>query len=227
MDRLSERPLQVLCFGDSNTWGYVPLTVDRYPESVRWTGVMAQALGAGFRIIEEGQNGRTTVWDDPLEGGNKNGLRYLPACLESHHPLDLVIIMLGTNDLKARWNLCALDIALGVETLVKLVQQSSFGPDRKAPGVLVAVPPIIDPQGDCADMFAGGAKTAAGFSRRFREMAERCQIPLLDVGELISVDPSDGIHYSAAAHRTLGLAMADKVRSLFSSQESDCQGARV
>ena len=107
MVQVSDHPAQILCFGDSNTWGYVPLTVDRYPESVRWTGVMAQALGAGFRIIEEGQNGRTTVWDDPLEGDNKNGLRYLPACLESHHPLDLVIIMLGTNDLKARWNLCA------------------------------------------------------------------------------------------------------------------------
>ena len=214
MVQMREHPLQILCFGDSNTWGYVPLTGDRYPDSVRWTGVMAQTLGAGFRIIEEGQNGRTTDWDDPLEGGCKNGLRYLPACLESHHPLDLVIIMLGTNDLKSRFSLCALDVAMSVEALVKEVQQSSFGPGGKVPRVLVAVPPVIDPQGDCADMFAGGAKTALGFARRFREMAERCQIPLIDVGELIAVDSSDGIHYSASSHRTLGLAMADKVRSL-------------
>ena len=99
---------QVLCYGDSNTWGYIPVTGGRYAPTVRWTGVMAEQLGPQFSAIEEGQSGRTTVWDDPLEG-DKNGLRYLPACLESHMPLDLVILMLGTNDLKARFSLTALD----------------------------------------------------------------------------------------------------------------------
>ena len=126
-------PLQILCFGDSNTWGYAPVSADRYPADVRWTGVMAHLLGDRFHVTEEGQNGRTTVWDDPLEGGHKNGLVYLTACLESHHPIDLVILMLGTNDLKARFSLTALDISLGAERLVQTIQKSVWGPRGNAP----------------------------------------------------------------------------------------------
>ena len=202
----------ILCFGDSNTWGYVPVSADRYARDVRWPGVMATALGANFHVIEEGLCGRTTVWDDPIEG-DKNGARYLPACLASHQPLDLVILMLGTNDLKARFSLPALDIAAGAERLVRMIQSSASGRGGKSPAILLAAPPPIDTHGEEAEMFAGGREKSLVFAARYAAVAERCACSFIDVGQHIAVDAADGIHYSADAHRLLGLAMADVVRS--------------
>lgn len=205
---------QILCFGDSNTWGAIPVAPQRYPRSVRWPGVLAELLGYGFHVIEEGQNGRTTVWDDPIEGGQKSGLRYLPACLESHHPIDLVILMLGTNDLKARFSLTALDIALGAERLVQTILQSACGVGDQPPAILLAAPPPVDPQADLAEMFSGGAKKSVSLARRYAEVAERTGCVFLDVGQIVAVDPADGIHYSAEAHLQLGSALATQVRSM-------------
>lgn len=98
----------VLCYGDSNTHGYDGVTGGRFPWGVRWTSLVQEALKEEqVRIIEEGQNGRTTVWDDPIEG-MKSGLKYLIPCLESHSPLDVVVLMLGTNDIKQRFSLLSL-----------------------------------------------------------------------------------------------------------------------
>ena len=93
---------RILCYGDSNTWGYDPATQERFDRATRWTGVLRTTLGDGYEILEEGLNGRTTVWDDPIEG-YKNGHTYLVPCLETHRPVDLVVLMLGTNDLKKRF----------------------------------------------------------------------------------------------------------------------------
>ena len=105
----------ILCFGDSNTWGCKPITTpgvfERHPPEVRWPGVFREQLGPGYTVIEEGANGRTTVHNDPFEGAHLNGRTYFSPCLETHMPLDLVIIMLGTNDLKPRFGLNAFDIA--------------------------------------------------------------------------------------------------------------------
>ncbi len=207
----------ILCFGDSNTWGYIPLTAERYSREVRWTGVMAGQLGNGFHVIEEGQNGRTTVWDDPIEG-DKSGLRYLPACLESHKPLDLVILMLGTNDLKARFSLTALDIALGVERLVQVIMQSDCGVDGRPPAVLLVAPPPVLPQGDLAEMFLGAQEKSVKLAERYAVVAQRCGCAFLDVGQVIAVGPADGIHYNPQAHNELGNAMANCVHSIISAE---------
>ena len=105
----------ILCYGDSNTWGYDPSSQQRFGPEERWTGVLQKELGMEYRIIEEGLNGRTTVWDDPIEGF-KNGMSYLIPCIESHKPFDLITIMLGTNDLKIRFSVSAYDIAESVDT---------------------------------------------------------------------------------------------------------------
>jgi lysophospholipase L1-like esterase len=204
---------QILCYGDSNTWGYIPVTSGRYPRDVRWTGVMAQRLGPGCTVIEEGQSGRTTVWDDPIEG-DKNGLRYLPACLESHAPLDLVILMLGTNDLKARFSLTALDIALGAERLVQTILRSGSGLDGQAPALLLAAPPPIAPSDEVgAEMFRGGREKSLALAQRYRAVAQKWGCGFFDVASVIAVDPADGIHYSEASHRALGDALAEQVLS--------------
>ncbi len=210
---------QILCYGDSNTWGHIPVTAGRYPRSARWPGVMAERLGSRFAVIEEGQCGRTTVWDDPLEG-DKNGLRYLPACLESHMPLDMVILMLGTNDLKARFSLTALDIALGAERLVQVILKSGCGVSGHPPAILLAAPPPINPLDDVgAEMFFGGREKSAFLARRYAAVAEKWGCQFLDVGTVIAVDPADGVHYSEQSHRLLGEAMADRVSSRFSVEK--------
>ena len=202
---------QILCYGDSNTWGYIPVSGGRYPRHVRWTGVMAERLGPRFSVIEEGQSGRTTVWDDPLEGDN-NGLRYLPACLESHMPLDLVILMLGTNDLKARFSLTALDIALGAERLLQVILKSGSGVDGQPPAILLVAPPPINPLADeIAEMFRGGREKSLSLAPRYAAVAQKWGCGFLDLAGLITVDPADGIHYSASSQRTLGNALADHV----------------
>jgi lysophospholipase L1-like esterase len=209
---------QILCFGDSNTWGYVPVIAGRYPRAVRWTGVMDECLGRGYHVVEEGQSGRTTVWDDPVEG-DKSGLRYLPACLESHKPLDLVILMLGTNDLKARFPLPASDIALGAERLAQVILTSACGIGGRPPSILLAAPPPIALD-EADDMFQGGKQKSASLARRYAEVADRAGCAFLDVGSIIAVDAGDGIHYSAKAHQRLGLAMAERVLSIRADQSS-------
>ena len=133
---------RILCFGDSNTWGYDPETDERYDNKTRWPCVMANALGNEYEIVEEGMNGRTTVWDDPVDG-LMSGLKYLEPCLLSHKPLDLVIVMLGTNDLKDRFCVSAYEIAKSAGRLVKMIQASDAGLKGLAPEVLLIAPPPI------------------------------------------------------------------------------------
>lgn len=207
---------RILCFGDSNTWGYIPLTGERYPSQIRWPGVMSKRIGSGYEIIEEGLNGRTTVWDDPIEG-DKNGYRHLPVCLESHQPLDLVILMLGTNDLKARFSLTAFDIAAGVERLIKLIMYSYSGNGTLSPVILLAVPPRIDPQVELEEMFQGARQKSSHLATHYKAIADRYHCIFLDINQVTAVDPADGIHYSPQSHNLLGIAIADLVIAHYSS----------
>ncbi len=208
-------PLRILCFGDSNTWGYIPGSGERYPKNIRWTGVFACVLDADCEIIEEGLNGRTTVWDDPIEG-DKNGLAHLPMLLESHKPLDMIIIMLGTNDLKARFSLTAYDIAGGVERLVQIILLSKCGIANSNPAILIACPPRVNPQNDLSEMFSGAIPKSKNLPDRYNQIAEKYNCVFLDLNMVLKVDNMDGIHYSPQAHRILGSRMADLVSSYFS-----------
>ena len=114
----------ILCFGDSNTYGYDPAG-GRYDEETRWPMVMQRILGEGYRVVEEGLGGRTFSQDDPTEGGFKSGISYLPPCLKSHNPLELVIVMLGTNDTKQRFGLNAQTIAHNLNEVARIVR--SYG----------------------------------------------------------------------------------------------------
>jgi Lysophospholipase L1 and related esterases len=118
----------------------------------------AERIRQRILFIEEGLNGRTTVWDDPIEGVHKNGLKYLVPCLESHAPVDLVLLMLGTNDLKTRFSVSAFDIASSAGVLVNTIQQSVFGPDGKNPKVLLICPSPLGKMSYLAELFTDGVK---------------------------------------------------------------------
>jgi lysophospholipase L1-like esterase len=205
----------VLCYGDSNTHGTMPMAalddMGRHGPNARWPGVLAAALGAGWRVIDEGHPGRTTCHDDPIEGRHKNGMTVLPAVLESHRPIDLVVLMLGTNDLKARFSVTGWDIASAAEGLARFILASDCGPGGGAPAVLIVAPPPIEEVGCLAGMFEGGRAKSLVFGREFAEMARRIGVPCLDAGAHIAVDPADGIHYAAAAQVTLGRAVATTI----------------
>lgn len=207
---------RILCFGDSNTWGWDPHTAGRYAAHVRWPGVMAAALGGGYAVIEEGLNGRTTVFDDPTND-YRNGRHYLVPCLETHRPLDLVIIALGVNDLKARFGLSPVDIADGAALLVKLVQTSDAGPvtpGRKvAPPVLLVAPPPTGRLTAFAELFAGAADKSRALGAAYARVAAELGCAFVDAGAHIASSDVDGIHLDASAHATLGAVMAAAVRA--------------
>ena len=209
----------ILCFGDSNTHGTMAMRdlTDRrrFPKEQRWPSVMAAALGEAWEVIAEGHPGRNAVFDDPVEGEHKNGLRVLPALLETHRPIDLVIVMLGTNDLKARFSAPASDISIGLERLVLAIKGSFEGPENRAPGVLLASPVPIEEVGFLGDMFAGGAAKSRALPPLLTAVAKRQRVGFVDLATVAEVDEVDGIHLTAEAQAAIGAAMADAVRRMF------------
>ncbi|TLU74125.1 SGNH/GDSL hydrolase family protein [Lichenicoccus roseus] len=208
----------ILCYGDSNTNGTRPLRVpgalDRYAEDERWPGLLRASLGESWRVIEEGLPGRTTVHDDAVEGRHRNGLRTLRACLESHLPLDLVAIMLGTNDLKARFSVEPADIAASVGTLLAEARIATAAQDF-APRLLVIAPVPIDEAGFLGAMFRGGAEKSRHLAPLYEAIAERNGADFLDAGAVARVSAVDGVHFEADQHAALARAMAAKIAAMF------------
>jgi lysophospholipase L1-like esterase len=203
----------ILCYGDSNTWGYDPGTGSRYPPDVRWTGVLAERLGPAYRVVEEGLNGRATGWDDPIEPG-RNGRTYLRPCIESHEPLDLITVMLGTNDLKRRFNLTPSDIAesaAGLAVEARRIARTAGGEHAK---VLLVAPPATTTLTEFDQMFADALEKSRQFSHYYRLAAGWREVPFFDAGSVIVSSEIDGIHFDASEHRKLAEALAGEVRRL-------------
>ena len=203
----------ILCYGDSNTWGYIPGTASRYPRQVRWTGVLQNLLGEKFHVIEEGLNGRTTVMDDPTRIA-KNGQPYLRPCLDSHAPIDLVVLMLGTNDTKHRFGLSAFDISEGVAMLVNIIQQSAAGLNNRAPAILLVSPVVLDPAPEKSALFEGAAQKSRELAGHMENVAKANRCAFLDASLHTGVSPIDGIHLDEEGHQALGHAIAQKIQHL-------------
>jgi lysophospholipase L1-like esterase len=207
----------ILCFGDSNTYGQIPggTPLERFGPFERWPGVMRAELGAGWHVVEEGLSGRTTVYDDPIEGDIKNGRRYLRPCLMSHAPIDMVILMLGTNDLKARFNQPASEVAMGMGCLVHDIKELALGPGGTTPEImLVSPPPMLDDIHEWASIFAGAQKKSHELALQFEIMADSLEVHFFDAGSVITSDPADGFHLSLLAHQRLGEALAREVMAV-------------
>jgi lysophospholipase L1-like esterase len=203
----------IVCFGDSNTWGFDPLQGSRFDIHQRWPGVLRNALSTEYWVVEEGMGGRTVVYDDLVEGF-QCGRDYLIPCLKSHTPVDLVIIMLGTNDLKKRFSLPACDIAKGVNVLVDLVHKANFPPGYQAPQVLLIAPPPILEVGRFKEIFAGGAEKSLELGQYYADIAGMSGCYFIDAGKIICSSPVDGIHLDPGEHFKLGQAVAEKVKEI-------------
>lgn len=203
----------VLCYGDSNTWGADPVSGPRFGWDDRWPGVLQRELGAGYRVIEEGLPGRNTRWDDPIER-QRNGLTQLGPVLESHVPLDLVIVMLGTNDLKRRYNLTASDIAQSAGDLARTAQLIAKNAADEPARVLLVAPPPIAELTDYDLLFEGALEKSLKFSHYFALAAKWYKLDFFDAGSAIKSSPIDGIHFEVEEHHKLGKALAAKVRQI-------------
>jgi lysophospholipase L1-like esterase len=201
----------VLCFGDSNTWGYVPgSNAERFPPEVRWAARLATALGGDWNVIAEGLNGRTATMDSPVADG-RNGLTYLMPCLHSHMPLDIVVIYLGTNDAGDRYSLPAETVAGAVGRLVRVVRTSEAGRGGAAPDVLVVCPPPfgkLDPEGS----FANAGPKSRQLGRWFEEECRELDCELLDLNGIAAYSDLDGVHLDAEAHAAVALAVEERLR---------------
>ena len=207
---------RVLCYGDSNTWGCMPGPGDRFPEDVRWTGVLQKLLGEEYIIIEEGHNGRTTVWDDPIEN-RMSGLTYFYPCVESQSPLDLIIIALGVNDLKPRFNCAPGSIADGLSRYFSTLRYVPLHGSN--PKVLIVSPPYIHPEywknHLIHEIYGENAyERSRLLSPEYKAVAERYGAGFLDAALYAQADPLDGIHLDAPSHRRLAEAMAEKIHEM-------------
>ena len=205
----------IVCFGDSNTHGADPSRVGgRLSRDERWPRVMGRTLGDEYEVIEEGLNGRCTIWDSPIHPG-RNGLTYLEPCLLSHAPLDLVIIMLGTNDLKTAYGLTAPDIAVGAARLVEAAQRTLSGPDGMPPKVLLVSPVPIGKITRASEVWGlgEGYDKSRELARLYEVVAEQYDVGFFDAGSVAETHPDDGVHLGAAACAKLGPAMAKAVEA--------------
>lgn len=206
----------VLCYGDSLTWGYNAETLDRHRLEDRWPTVLQAALGPEVDVIAEGLNGRTTVYDDHTADCDRNGARVLPTMLESHAPLDLVIIMLGANDMKPVLCGTAFGAMQGIERLVDLVRYHAYPMDADAPDVLLVAPPRLCETANSAfaAMFKGGVEESAMLASLYSDLADEKGCGFFDAGSVARTTPLDGVHLDAENTRAIGRGLEPIVRMM-------------
>lgn len=207
----------IVCFGDSNTHGYDSSMQGRFDENTRWPCLLARYLGEDYRVMEEGLSGRTTVIDDPLTEG-LNGFTAITPCLMTHEPVDLLVIMLGTNDTKERFGFNAQNIADGLKRLIIKAMQVQAWYDM--PNILILAPPAIDKRYESTDVFAvmgkGCAEKSRALGELFRKIAceQGCHFHDTDTIEGVEMAPYDYMHLSKESHRLLAAKLAKLIKEI-------------
>ena len=211
--------MNILCYGDSNTFGYDPRDGMRYPEEVRWPGVLRKLLPDDY-IVEEGCNGRTAAFTPEGEEW-KDGRGYLKVCLNSHKPLDLIILMLGSNDLKRQFQAAPEDIAAGIREILRTSGEFLREKQGFAPRVLLIAPPVLGENIERSPASDGFDHDAIERSKKiaplFQKEAERAvkegvlECDFMDASECIAVSEIDSLHLMPDAHRKLAQAIQEKI----------------
>lgn len=205
----------ILCFGDSNTHGTPPMQVqgeyNRLGAGVRWPTRMARDLG--WDLVEEGLPGRTAQWADAVLGPQMNGIDGLKIALQSHGPVDWLVLMLGTNDAKARFGASAELITGGIAALLDIAQSPEMQTRHGGFRVLLICPPPVLEQGPIADQFYGARRRSLELPLLYKALADARGVAVLDAGQVISVSPLDGVHFDAESHALLADAVAAALRA--------------
>ena len=216
----------ILCFGDSNTWGFVPgafdpetLYMKRYSIRERWPGLLSDILGEDFHIIEEGLNGRTTNVEYPDLSG-RSGTSYILPCLYSHSPLDLVILNIGINDIKVIFDRSMMEISKGMAEIIDLIRSTSYGPDMQGqPQILLLSPSALIHEGyvdqNNESAFKGGMEKSLLFNDFYKKIALDRDCHYLDLQAVVSYSKIDGLHYDKRGHAVVASSVASKINEIF------------
>lgn len=206
----------VLCYGDSLTWGTDAESGGRHAFEDRWPSVLATALGPSVHVVAEGLGGRTTAYNDGLADCDRNGARLLPTVLHTHGPLDLVILMLGTNDLKPMIHGTAFGARQGVKKLVSLVRFHDWGRECDVPEILIVAPPLLSETANplTGAMFKGGIEQSRMLASLYRDLADETGCGFFDAGSVASTTPVDGVHLTAENTRAIGRGLEPMVRMM-------------
>ena len=208
----------LLTFGDSNTHGTRPILAEgdygRFDAKARWPCVAKEELGDKWILIEEGLPGRTTCFEDPIMGSFMNGWTGLKIALSTHGPIDLLTIMLGTNDCKALFGNSARDILGGISGLLAIAQNAELQSRHGGYKTVLIVPPPIVVTGIFSTSFYGADRLSEQLSDLYSEIATLWGIEFFDAGDVIATSPVDGVHFEKEAHQTLGTALAKKIRTI-------------
>lgn len=211
---INAKAIKILCYGDSNTWGRDPHGSGiRYPVNVRWTGLLQSKLGDDYEIIEEGLGGRTTVIDDPKKEG-RNGKSYLWPCLETHRPIDIIILMLGTNDFKERFNQTAEDIGNNIEVLVNMVFKYSKEKNNKSLRLILLSPPYVDESvAGVKENYSGAEEKSKQLAKHYQNVAVKYSCEFIDTAQFVHPSKIDGYHLDPQAHAALADILAQKIKT--------------
>ncbi len=206
----------ILCYGDSLTWGYSAEGPSRHALADRWPSVLQAELGEGIQVIAEGLNGRTTAFDDHLAGEDRNGARVLPSLLGTHSPLDLVIILLGSNDMKPWIHGNPLAAQHGMRRLVQIVRGHPYPLAASIPQILLVSPPTVTRTDNIefSDMFAGGNEASQKLEALYADAAMQEGCDFFDAGSVAVTTPLDGLHLDAENTRAIGKALAPVARKI-------------
>jgi len=218
----------IFCYGDSNTWGFIAgsanyetMYMERYSRNERWPGLLQKFLGVEYYVVEEGLNGRTTNLDYQFPP-NRNGKTYLPSCLYSHAPIDLVVLSLGGNDLKAYFHRNAADICAGLSELVDIIISSKYGQKMKEPPkILILSQPIPLPISESFIdnnilVFEGAIERAKALVKLYSDLAREKKCFFLDVSRDIKPSEIDGVHLDKTGHVKLASLVKKRIIEIFS-----------
>jgi lysophospholipase L1-like esterase len=206
----------ILCYGDSLTWGYIPDGTGRHALGDRWPMVLQAEIGPAVHVVTDGLNGRTTAYDDHLSGFERNGAKTLTTVLGTHFPLDLVIIMLGTNDMKNFICGNAQGTKRGIQRLIEIVRTAPYQMDAQIPEILVISPPALTPIDDLEFQrtFEHGVEQSSLLAGLYEDAAKFADCGFFDAGSVARTSPLDGVHLDADNTRAIGKALAPIVRGI-------------
>lgn len=202
---------RILCFGDSNVWGRSGASEDRYPKVLRWTALLQQKLGSNYEIIEEGLRSRTTNLEDSKRPG-RNGLTYLFPCVESHQPLDLVILWLGTNDFKARYDRSAGEVTEALRELVVVIKTTSKDARGQLTKILLVSPPLVREEFlSTSTQFAGAGEKSKQLAALYEQLASEEQTAFIDIAKYVTAGEFDGVHLEPEMHPIVAEKLYEKI----------------
>ena len=212
---------KILVFGDSNTWGYHPhnknpfAPFERWGDSIRWTNVMQSRLGDGYEVMADGLCGRTASAKDDIDDYTCGKEQIIPS-MRSHSPLDLLIIMLGSNDLKVRYGYTAFDVANSVGMVVEKALQAPDAFRNSKPSVLLICPPPLEnlDRSFFAFEFSGSEKKSREMAQFFEIIAAKYHAAYLNAGDYVRFSDIDGLHFESDQHLKLGEIVAEKVKTI-------------